>query len=347
MPSSLLTQIRALGEQHFRHIAAALRPLLPVLGTSVLEEHAKTVIRAYMAQAVALPIAWENLENLLVSGALAEHGKDSAVAENAARVVMARAVLTALLQGQAKNWATQEMVQAHVLHRPSPVFLRSTEFTQLSATCPKAAALASSLRLTGGGVTSLAPPRNQGSRATLSAHDTSLGFLLSALGHRIHPLYYSGEYTAPAGWPPPRSPAPGPLMICAPPIISPLPAAPRVSGRTTGSSALCIPAARSMVAASSPFTDISLHPCEYCHTPGHAQYECARRFADVFGRPLPGFLSSGDRDPAAWSNGDLTSPARAAMAKFLLDNNVPPHRRFRVTADHIRFGTAPPPPSQT
>jgi hypothetical protein len=63
-----------------------------------------------MAQAVALPIAWENLENLLVSGALAEHGKDSAVAENAARVVMARAVLVALLHGQAKNWATQEMV---------------------------------------------------------------------------------------------------------------------------------------------------------------------------------------------------------------------------------------------
>ena len=149
MPSSLLTQIRALGEQHFRHIAAALRPLLPVLGTSVLEEHAKTVIRAYMAQAVALPIAWENLENLLVSGALAEHGKDSAVAENAARVVMARAVLVALLHGQAKNWATQEMVQAHVLHRPSPVFLRSTEFTQLSATCAKAAALAASLRLPG------------------------------------------------------------------------------------------------------------------------------------------------------------------------------------------------------
>ncbi len=59
------------------------------------------------------------------------------------------------------------------------------------------------------------------------------------------------------------------------------------------------------MAASSPFTEISLHLCEYCHSPGHAQYECARRFADVFGRPLPGFLSSGDRDPAAWSNGDL------------------------------------------
>ena len=131
MPPSLLTQIRALGEQYFRIRAAALRPLLAVLGTSVLEEHAKTVVHAYMAQAVALPIAWENLESLIVSGTLAEHGKDSALAENAALVVMARALLTALLQGQAKNWATQEMVQAHVLHRPSSVFLRSTEFTQL------------------------------------------------------------------------------------------------------------------------------------------------------------------------------------------------------------------------
>jgi hypothetical protein len=44
--SSLLTQIRALGEQYFRIRAAALRPLLAVLGTSVLEEHAKTVVRA-------------------------------------------------------------------------------------------------------------------------------------------------------------------------------------------------------------------------------------------------------------------------------------------------------------
>jgi hypothetical protein len=346
MPSSLLTQIRALAEQHFRHIAAALRPLLAVLGTSVLEEHAKTVVRAYMAQAVALPIAWENLENLLVSGALAEHGKDSAVAENAARVVMARAALVALLHGQAKNWATQEMVQAHLLHRPSPVFLRSTEFTQLSATCAKAAAaLAASFRLPGGGIPSSAPTRNPGPRAALSAHDTSLGFLLSALGQKIHPLYFSGEYPVPAGWlPPPRPVAPGTLMICAPPPSSPLPAAPRASGRTTGSSPLCIPAARSMVAASSPFTDSSQHPCEYCQNPGHAQYECPRRFADVFGQPLPGFLSSGDRDPAAWSRGDLTSPARAAMAKFFLDHSIPPHRRFRVTADHIRFGTAPPPP---
>ncbi len=65
MPSSFLTQIRALGEQYFRLRAAALRPLLEVLGTSVLEEHAKTVVRAYMAQAVALPIAWENLESLI------------------------------------------------------------------------------------------------------------------------------------------------------------------------------------------------------------------------------------------------------------------------------------------
>ncbi len=49
-----------------------------------------------------------------------------------------------------------------------------------------------------------APP----TRATLSANDTSLGFLLSALGQRSHPPYYSDEYPAPAGWlPPPHIPA--------------------------------------------------------------------------------------------------------------------------------------------
>ncbi len=99
-----------------------------------------------------------------------------------------------------------------------------------------------------------------------------------------------------------------------------------------------------MVAASSPFTEISIHPCEYCLILGPALYECARRFADVYGRPLPGFLPSGDRDPASWANGDLTLFARAAMAKYLLDNGIPAHRRSRVTIDHIRNGTAPPPP---
>ncbi len=65
MPPSLLTQIRSLGEQYFRVWAAALRQLIAVLGTSVLEEHAKTVVHDYMAQAVALPVAWDNLETCL------------------------------------------------------------------------------------------------------------------------------------------------------------------------------------------------------------------------------------------------------------------------------------------
>ena len=76
----------------------------------------------------------------------------------------------------------------------------------------------------------------------------------------------------------------------------------------------------------------------------HAQYECPKRFFDTYGKPLPGFLRSGDYDPAAWSNGDLLPAARRAMAAYLTELRIPTHRKFGVTADHVASGVAPPPP---
>ncbi len=118
MHMSLFVQIRALGIAYFRVRAGALRPMLALLGDSDLDNHAKVIVRSYMAQATAFPLAWDHVEGLIQNGAK-EHGRESAQAENAARVTMARALLIALLQGQARNWATTEMVLAHGTHTPS------------------------------------------------------------------------------------------------------------------------------------------------------------------------------------------------------------------------------------
>ena len=52
----------------------------------------------------------------------------------------------------------------------------------------------------------------------------------------------------------------------------------------------------------------------------------------------------GDFDQTAWHNGELTPPARAAMAGYLHELKIPAHRKYGVTNDHILAGTAPPPP---
>ena len=109
-------------------------------------------------------------------------------------------------------------------------------------------------------------------------------------------------------------------------------------------SALCIPPSKAIVTSASPFTTMSSHPCDYCGMTAHAQYECPKRFFDTYGRPLPGFLRSGDYDPAAWSNGELLPTTRRAMAAYLTELRIPTHRKFGVTADHVASGVAPPPP---
>jgi hypothetical protein len=69
-------------------------------------------------------------------------------------------------------------------------------------------------------------------------------------------------------------------------------------------------------------------PCDVCGKAGNAQHECPRRFMDTYGTPLPGFLPSGDQDPAAWSDGILNKAGRAAMAEYLHRCNFPAHRKY-------------------
>ena len=344
MPTSLFSKIRTLAEAYFQLRATILQPLVtsPLLGDSPLEEQARSALRGFIDQARTLPAAWGHIENMIDLGALRTPGTDPAVAENAARVAVSRGFLTALLQGQTPGWGLAELVQAHVSHQPSVTLLHSTDLARLVLTSPAAAALAASLP----GSTTSAPPTgggpapppyhqaamNGGNTPTLA--DARLGFHLGPHGARTHPLYFSGEYVPPLGWLPP--PTTGP-----PPTTAPANSSGR-HPRTATNSALSIPTARSLIARSSPFLAASPHPCDYCGTAGHAQYECPRRFADTYHRALPGFTTHGLPDPSAWSSGDLTASARTALAAFLTEFKIPAHRKFGVTAEHIRTGTAPP-----
>ena len=358
MPASLFSKIRALAEAYFRLRATALYPLLDKLGTSAVEEQAKTVVRGYIHQAASLPGTWSHIESMIDLGALRQHGTEPAQAENAARVTIARAFLVSLIQGQTPNWGLADLVQSHTEYTPSATLLHATDFARLVQTMPAAASLAASLTpisvppsaysLPGRPLTQTPPattaqppalmPPAPGA-APLSASEAQLGFRLGPQGTRTHPLYYSGEYAVPPGWVPPPPAQITPQL----PAGLPPPLAGR-AGQVPRSSALSIPTARQIVTTSSPFGNSSPHPCNYCQAPGHAQYECPRRFADTYRRPLPGFTMQGDFDQTAWHNGELTPPARAAMAGYLRELKIPAHRKYGVTIDHILAGTAPPPP---
>ena len=339
MPASLFSKIRTLAEAYFRLRAEALVGLLDMLGSSSPEEQAKAAIRGYIDQARTLPPAWQHIESMIDLGVLRQHGADPAVAENAARVVMARAFLTTLLRGQAPSWGVDDLIHTHLQHRPSATLLHSTDFARLALTSPSAAALAASLPGLGHSTPQLATPAPSSPAASLSAPvkmpltamEVQLGFRAGPNGTRTHPLYHAGEYATPPGWLPPPQTAPPPTTGTSPPGAR-LPRA---------NVALSIPTARLVVGRSSPFSISSPHPCDYCHLPGHAQYECPRRFADTYHRPLPGFTSAGSPDPACWVGGDLTPQARAALAGFLVENHIPAHRKFGVTVEHIASGTAP------
>ena len=337
---SLLAKIRELGASYFTLRASALLPVLPLLGSSPLELQARTALCGFIQQATSFTETWDYIDNMIQNGALRQHGLDPAQHENAARVAMARPLLTALLQGQTLGWDLAQLVQDHVSHVPSATLLHSTDFGKLVMTSPAAAALAASLtpvsNTTGGWLppTSLPPP------AAPPPYDP--GSQTSVPGGRTHPLYFSGEYPVPPGWVPPpvaRPPAaPGPGPLASPPHGLPG-GTPTRSKRNVD---LTIPTSRSIIGASSPFTVPSTHPCDLA--PGHAQYECPRRFGDQFHRPLPGFSLRGDYDTTAWAFGDLVPAARQAMATYLRDAGVPMHRRFKITLDHIATGTAPPAP---
>jgi hypothetical protein len=357
MPASLFSKIRSLAEAYFRLRATILFPLLAKLGSSALEVQAKSVVRGYIGQAVSLPEAWGHVEKMIEGNALRQHGVDPAQAENAARVTIARSFLIALLQGQTRNWGMTETVLAHTSFQPSSTLLHSTDFARLILTSPAAAALAATLGPAAGTTIAPAlwspspsapgiPPRAAGPERpatvlTLSALDHSRGFRLSAAGVRVHALYFSGEYAPPPDWLPPPQPTAPPSATASliPEVQSSRP--PRVPR----SSGLCIPTAKAVIGRSSPFTIASTHPCDHCNAPGHAQYECPKRFADTYNVALPGFTMTGDYDASAWATGDLAPAARHAMAAYLSERRIAPHRRFGVTLDHLVSGTAPPPPA--
>jgi hypothetical protein len=343
MPASLFSKIRALAEAYFKLRASVLENLPEMLGNTALEEQAKAAVRGYIDQARTLPAAWGHIESMIDLGVLRQPGSDPAQAENAARVAMSRAFLTALLQGQAPSWGITDLVQAHIQHQPSATLLHSTDFARLTRTLPAAAALAACLP---GAIALPAPspppaPTPPGAAyhaPPLTSAELSLGFRLNAHGQRTHPRYFSGEYAVPPGWlPPPASTTPP-----APPTSGPTGGTGKTP-RTSLSASLSIPTARPLVGRSSPFSGASQHPCDYCTMVGHAQYECPRRFNDTFHRPLPGFLASGLYDASCWAGGELTPAARSAMGAYLTDLKIHPHRKYGVTVDHIVNGTAPPP----
>jgi hypothetical protein len=330
---SLLAKIRELGSSYFTLRASALLPVLLMLGTSPLELQARSALCGFIQQASTFTETWDYIDNMIQNGALRQHGLDPAQNENAARVAMARPLLTALLQGQTLSWDLAQLVQDHVSHVPSANLLHSTDLGKLVLTSPAAAALAASLpamvkETNGWALPLTGPPSN----------------IKPTLDPKTHPLYFSGEYPVPPGWLPPATTKQPGAPGSGPPAALPPGQSRGTPSRTKRTSKLTIPTSRLIVGSSSPFPVPSTHPCDYCQAPGHAQYECPRRFGDLFRRPLPGFSTRGDYDPSAWAFGDLVPAARSAMAAYLHENNVPMHRRFRVTLDHIATGTAPPPP---
>ena len=321
---------RNLAEAYFTLRAKELLPLMDQLGCSPLDAQAKTAIRGYVQQAVTLPKTWQHIEDMIAGGVFSKHGSDSALSENAARVTILRPFLTHLLEGQTRNWDTNDMITRYTEHRPSASLLFSTNLTSLAYSIPAVANLAQSF---------LAPTTAQ--PIARSAHSPRTPRVPSppgkphkasgAAGFNTHPLYFSGEYEVPPGWVPP-------------PLARQRATPPDSSKRTPIASALCIPTARAINGSSSPFITQTVHACDACGTPGHAQYECPKRFFETFLQPLPGFLPSGAPDPASWAKGDLTPHKRREMAEYLASHQIPPHRRFGVTLEHIRTGIAPPPP---
>lgn len=105
-----------------------------------------------------------------------------------------------------------------------------------------------------------------------------------------------------------------------------LPATPQVSPSPTMSSSstsrsskpyriafLGLPASASVVGpALAVFNSPVTKQCWECNQSGHHVWECPRRYAALLGEPCPGFDTSGNPDPNAWSNGNLTPQARLA-----------------------------------
>ena len=378
LSTSIFSTTRKLVFAFFDLRASMLLPLMTQShGPRTAGIHA--IAGGYIDQANMIRACLSAAEDMIDDGALVADGEDPIVVENAARTAIYRPFLLALIKGRARPKGAASMIAAYEAFTPSTNTLQAATLAALLAASPFATGLPTAF-LQGIGatlppsVTPVAPPAAQrappaasqpppppykappvapppppavappargypsGSFGPLQDDPTRAGFRRDGVGLQYHMGWYNGEYSIPAGWNPPPGatwlgpgPAPGPTST----------PAPRSSSTRTWT-ALSIPCAKMVAGGASPFPGSSTQPCDVCGKAGHAQYECPKRFLDTYHAPLPGFLASGEQDPAAWSDGALTETARLAMADYLHQRNVPPHRKYQVTLAHIAAGTPPP-----
>jgi hypothetical protein len=343
--------------------ATLLLPLAHTPDSAPSAAAIQNIAGGYIDQAVALPGCLKAMDDMIEAFAETAQCSDaSTVLDNAARVTISRGFLLGLLVGNQPAHMTQ-LLESHAKATPTISALHGPTLASMLLAGPQTAALAASLM----GQPAAPPPPQytpaalppvpdkppparapqarildsqtvtrgtpSGFHGPLFDHPSRPGFRTDAGGLLYHMSWYCGEYSTPPGWVPP----PGALSSWP---GGPLPPTPPL-GKTGTASQLNIPVAPPIVGASSPFSVATTQPCLVCHRPGHAQYECPKRFFDTYGIPLPGHLPSGDQDPSAWLGGNLHPAARAAMVQYLSERGVTPHRKYGVTLAHLAAGTAP------
>ena len=308
------------------YLTLRARTLVPLMDTDPLAPYAADVLAiagGYIDQAVMMPECLDKAEDMIDNGIFSANAANPEMVDNAARAAMARPFLQAVIHGSERPKNTAVMIEKYLAFAAGPIGPIAPAPGQRPALQPKPtpAHLAPRPALI------MPPGQDRGSVAGMHGllfdSPSRPGFRTDPAGFVFHPQWYSGEYSIPPGWVPP----PGASGFPAP--------------RPPAGSHLNIPVALSLVTTSSPFATSTRDPCRFCLQPGHAQYECPKRFAETYYEPLPGFLTSGLPDPAAWLNGALLAPARAAMAAYLRRHNVPAHRKYAVTADCIASGLPP------
>jgi hypothetical protein len=349
MGHSIFRLIQKLLKQFLDLRALALLPLMATDPTAPYAAEITAIAGGYIDQANMWPECLRVATDMIDGDIFTGYGGNPALSSNAAHTAMARPFLLALLHGMARPRTTDRMLLEHAEISAGPipwVFNRPDGLPgplgppgppgpppgQRPNPAPKPTPAPLAPRPAPPGGMPSGPERGPpaGVHGTLWDAVGRPGFRTDTAGYLYHPSWYSGEYACPFGWAPPPG-APGFREV-----------------RETGArdpgvtrSSLTIPVAISIVASSSPFQSPPKEPCRYCNMTGHAQYECPKRFADTYHEPLPGFLVSGAPDPSAWLGGSLLAPARAAMAAYVRKHNIPPHRKYPVTAEHIASGSPP------
>ena len=361
IPSAIFAQTRKLLHAYYDARAEMFLPLAATLDHVPMAAAIRNIAGGYIDQAVSLRECLRAADDMVDDGILSASGSDAVAMDNAARVAIARGFLTGLLVGMDRPRHATQLLKEHAEATPNAQAMHGPSLAAMLLGGGHSAALAATLmRQTppapSPAPTDKAPPARSplrgappdpgvrgvpaGTYGPLFDHLHKPGFRMDPAGLLYHMQWYSGEYSTPPAWLPPPGPRAawpsGPGSHPSPPGAIPTP-----PGRARLSDTLNIPVARPLVGASSPFPSASSQQCLFCNLPGHAQYECPKRFFDTYGSPLPGHLASGEPDPAAWTGGDLTPAARAALVSYLATCGVGPHRRYRVTLAHLSAGTAP------